>query len=96
MNGLNYHDIFATKGYEYLLVIVFLVSFIFFLRYLNSPRKESKARVTARSLQPDKLDLDMGLFYSPGHSWVKLEDDGRTSLGIDAFLESQNLKKLAD
>jgi len=39
MDGFTYHDIFATKGVEYLLVIVYFVAFVFFTRALGSTRK---------------------------------------------------------
>jgi len=38
MDGFTHMDIFATKGIEYLLVIVFLVVFVFFLRALQDPK----------------------------------------------------------
>ena len=39
MDGFTYHDIFATKGVEYLLVIVYFVAFVFFTRALVPTRK---------------------------------------------------------
>lgn len=36
MSGFTYVDIFDTKGIEYLLVIVFLVAFVFFMRALTA------------------------------------------------------------
>ena len=38
MEGFAYTDIFATKGIEYLLVILFLLVFVAFWRYLTGKR----------------------------------------------------------
>lgn len=35
-------DIFATKGIEYIIVIVFLILIIPFWKYLNAPSKKIK------------------------------------------------------
>jgi hypothetical protein len=40
MNQFNYIDIFATKGFEYLLVIGFFLLLVGFWSFLNSPKKE--------------------------------------------------------
>ena len=40
MSGFTYEDIFATKGMEYILVLVFLVVFVFFIRALVSSRRK--------------------------------------------------------
>jgi hypothetical protein len=40
MNEFNYIDIFATKGFEYLLVIGFFLVLVGFWTFLNAPKKE--------------------------------------------------------
>ena len=40
MNEFNYVDIFATKGFEYLLVIGFFLLLVGFWSYLHVPKKE--------------------------------------------------------
>lgn len=44
MDGFSYLDIFATKGVEYLLVIIFLGMFILFARALFGGSEERKGR----------------------------------------------------
>jgi hypothetical protein len=45
MDGFSYFDIFATKGIEYLVVIVFLGMFILFARALtDGSRKRDEQR----------------------------------------------------
>ncbi len=41
MDGYSFVDIFATKGIEYLVVIVFLVLFVFFARAAGSSNSRS-------------------------------------------------------
>jgi len=41
MEGYTFVDIFATKGIEYIVVIVFLVLFVFFIRNLASRSEDS-------------------------------------------------------
>ena len=40
METYTYVNIFATKGLEYLLLMVFLVLFVLLIGYLKSPRKD--------------------------------------------------------
>jgi hypothetical protein len=42
MSGFSYVDIFDTKGIEYLLVLVFLVIFVFFMRALTAESPGSR------------------------------------------------------
>jgi hypothetical protein len=42
MTGFHYEDIFATKGIEYILVVLFLVAFIFFIRAIMSDGVKAK------------------------------------------------------
>ena len=52
MADFNYIDIFATKGFEYLLVIGFFLVFTGFWSFLNRPRKEIReARAEREELQ---------------------------------------------
>ena len=51
MDEFSYVDIFATKGIEYLLVIVFLVVFILFARALFTDRGKTGSK---KSTQPGR------------------------------------------
>ena len=44
MEGFVYTDMFATKGVEYILVIVFLVIFVFYMRALYTDRSRDHRR----------------------------------------------------
>ena len=46
MDGFTYVDVFATKGIEYLLVIVYLIAFLFFIRALFADSGQRHAPVS--------------------------------------------------
>jgi hypothetical protein len=57
MNEFNYIDIFATKGFEYLLVIGFFLVLVGFWSFLNSPKKEIRRAEDERQELRRLLDL---------------------------------------
>ncbi len=42
MDSFTYVNIFETKGLEYLLLLIFLVLFIYLIRYLSPPENKRK------------------------------------------------------
>lgn len=90
MEGPEYVDIFATKGIEYLLVIGFLLTLVYFWRLLNRP-----ARLPVRPGVPGNLASSLigwfyladDLYYHQGHSWVRPENDDVVRVGIDDFAQ---------
>lgn len=44
MDGFSYTNMFATKGIEYILVLVFLVIFVFYMRALYADRSRDSGR----------------------------------------------------
>jgi hypothetical protein len=38
----SYHDIFATKGIEYMVVMAYFILFVFFTKALNKSKKRDK------------------------------------------------------
>ena len=90
MEGSQYVDIFATKGIEYIIVIVFLLSLVYFLRFLNRP-----ARVSSSSNVPDKSQhtlvdwfyLAENFYYHQGHSWTVPENNSVVRVGMDDFAQ---------
>jgi glycine cleavage system H protein len=90
MGNPEYIDIFATKGIEYLVVIVFLVTLIFFFRFLNKP-----ARTVARNAEPERNRQSLidwfyiaeNYFYHQGHSWIRPENGAIVRVGIDDFAQ---------
>jgi len=89
MDGSGYVDIFATKGIEYLMVIVFLMMLVVFWRALTRSPRVAVAQVQgARPAGPQAwFDLAEGLFYHQGHTWAAPEEDGVVRVGLDDFAQ---------
>jgi len=88
--GNEYIDIFATKGIEYLLVIAFLLTLVYFWRVLNEPktavtRSGASARDDASPIEWFVLADDR--YFHQGHSWVMPEDQELVTVGIDDFAQ---------
>lgn len=55
METSGYTDIFATKGMEYILILVFIVALMFFWRFLNRTEAPSqRADSVSREEKPFK------------------------------------------
>lgn len=42
MPEYTYHDIFATKGLEYIAVLLYFILFVVFAKSLDTPKKSGK------------------------------------------------------
>ncbi|MCU0370305.1 MAG: glycine cleavage system protein H [Bacteroidales bacterium] len=87
MDGFSYHDIFQTKGIEYIIIIAFLLLLIPFWAIIN------KRAVIARNIRKaigiltlDKLNIPRGIFFSNNHMWTHLEKSGAAKVGMDDLL----------
>jgi glycine cleavage system H protein len=87
MEGFTYHNIFDTKGIEYIAVIIFLLMLIPFWITLN---KKSPIVIRLRSaigtLTSGLLSIPEGLFLSKNHTWAFLEKSGVARVGMDDFV----------
>lgn len=86
MEGFSYVDIYATKGVEYLIVIAFLFTIIFFWRLIWIPGPETAEE---RAL-PDMVEwfhLPEGYYFHQGHGWVKGAGDDLVTVGLDDFAQ---------
>lgn len=87
MEGFTYFDIFATKGAEYIIIIVFLALLIPYGFALNRQSKSKKqSNKPLSSLLPDSLRIPQGLFFSRFHTWTHLEKSGIAKVGLDDLL----------
>lgn len=88
MENFSFHDIFATKGIEYLLIIGFLGILIPFWIVLNKEAKVTKQiRDSLGILSASLLRIPQGLFYGRNHTWAHLEKSGVANVGIDDLLQ---------
>lgn len=87
MNGFTYHNIFETKGTEYLVIILFFLVLIPFWIYLNK-RVQTRKRtgIYPRILSFDSIRIPRGLFFSGYHTWAHLGSQGLARTGIDELL----------
>ncbi len=83
------HDPFATKGAEYVVVLVFLAVLPLFWRYLNGAPLLAPSRVRAaqRQVLSGWFHLPEGAFYHPGHTWAAPAGARRFRVGLDDFAQ---------
>lgn len=85
MNGFTYHNIFATKGIEYLAIITFFIVLVPFWVLLNRKRKSSFANQTASDSDEIQKHPN-GVVFSRQHTWAFLHKSGYARIGINAML----------
>jgi len=87
MDGFTYHNIFETKGIEYLAIIAFFAMLIPFWLILNKQVKLTRQIHNALDILTAKvLRIPQGLFYSKNHTWTFLERSGIAKVGMDDLL----------
>jgi glycine cleavage system H protein len=101
MDEFSYHNIFETKGIEYLIIIGFLLMIIPFWIFINREVSVKSHIKTAIGILSDSiLRIPLGLLYSRNHTWAHLRKSGVAEVGIDDFLlhltGEVSLNKLAD
>lgn len=87
MNGFTYHNIFDTKGIEYLVIIAFLLLLIPFWLTLNKKVKvKEKFQKAMGGLSAAALKIPQGIFFNKNHTWAFLEKSGIAKVGVDDLL----------
>lgn len=87
MEGFSYHNIFETKGIEYLIIIAFLILLVPFTLLLNRKVNIRKQlRKITDILTAGILNIPQGVFHSQGHTWAHLAKSGIASVGLDDLL----------
>jgi len=86
MDGFSYHNIFATKGIEYIAIIAFLTLLIPFWMLLNRQSKAKSLKKTLGILSSKVLRIPQGLFFSKNHTWTHLDKSGEAKVGLDDLL----------
>lgn len=86
-------DIYATKGFEYLLILGFLAIFTAFYLFFTSRAFEGKVATTLSKAVDTVVGwfrVPDGIFYHQGHTWVRADGDSLTStarVGMDDFAQ---------
>ncbi len=80
-------DIFATKGTEYLLTIVYFGLLVALVRWIAPRAKPAPARARAPRDPNAWFAVANGRRYHPGHAWVAAGHDGAdiVTVGLDDF-----------
>ena len=87
MEGFTYHDIFQTKGIEYLIIIAFLLSLVPFWRIVNKQAKFGLViQRSLGALTPAILKISKGVYYNRNHTWAFLNKSGVAEIGVDDWL----------
>jgi glycine cleavage system H protein len=87
MDGFTYHNIFETKGIEYLAIIAFFALLVPFWLLLNKQVKiTGQIQNTLGILSARLLRIPQGLFYSSNHTWTFLEKSGIARIGLDDLI----------
>lgn len=87
MDGFHYYNLFETKGFEYILTIVFFLFLIPFWIMLNK-----KVKITQQighalgTLSLKFVTMPRGVYHSPNHSWMHLLRSGKARVGLSDLL----------
>lgn len=84
MDGFTYHNIFETKGIEYLAIVLFFALLIPFWIVLNRQVKVTKQlQKKLGTLTANALRIPQGIFFSKNHTWTHLDSKGVAKVGLD-------------
>lgn len=89
MNEFTYHNLFETKGIEYLITILFfalLVPFWILLSRKVAGKEKVKSQSIKKIVTNALMDVPGGVFLNKSHTWVFLERSGMAKIGLDNLL----------
>jgi glycine cleavage system H protein len=86
MDGFSYHNIFDTKGIEYLAIIAFFLMLIPFWIILNRQVVSRKIKHIIGILTANVLKIPQGIFFSKNHTWTHMERHGVALVGVNDLL----------
>jgi len=82
---------YATKGFEYLLILGFLAVFTLFYLYFTSDRFEKVTAVISSAIDQlvDWFRVPDNILFHQGHAWVRIEESepGTVKVGMDDFAQ---------
>ncbi|MFC0875716.1 glycine cleavage system protein H [Saccharicrinis sp. FJH2] len=87
MNEFTYHNIFETKGFEYIITIIFFALLIpFWLLIKRKPRLKEQVETAKGILKAAMMHVPGGIFVNRNHTWTFLERTGIAKVGMDIML----------
>lgn len=88
MEQFIYHNIFQTKGVEYIIIIAFLLLLVPFWKFVNRKKRIVKViRRTLGILSAEVLKAPSGLLFNRNHTWAHLGKSGIAQVGVDDWLQ---------
>jgi len=84
----DFMTLHTAKTVEYLIAVSYLLLFIPFWRFVNARSKPAAAfAVVARpAAAAEWFTVPDGLFYHPGHAWLRVEGPDTVAVGVDEFV----------
>lgn len=87
MEGFTYHNIFETKGIEYVIILSFFAILVPFWLFMSRKiKKPASAEKTKGFLTANSLKIPQGVFFSKFHTWAHLLTNGDAKVGIEDLL----------
>jgi glycine cleavage system H protein len=86
MNAFSYHNIFETKGIEYLVVIAFLLLLVPFWIMLNKRSSRRRSNTQPGRLTEKTLKIPQGILFNRNHTWTYLTMSGTAKVGLNDML----------
>jgi glycine cleavage system H protein len=83
----DFMTLHTAKMVEYLIAVSYLLLFIPFWRFVNARTEPGEILVpaTERAAARDWFAVPDGLFYHPGHAWLRVEGPDTVAVGLDDF-----------
>jgi len=78
-------DLFATKGIEYLFILVFLAILVFFWKAINPETKPHLALATNNAMNVNWFPVENNRLYHQGHMWVQPTGNDEAIVGLDVL-----------
>ncbi|MBG0783103.1 MAG: hypothetical protein H0S84_12610 [Bacteroidales bacterium] len=88
MDGYHYYNIFATKGSEYLLTIVFFLMLIPFWIILNKKAKPAMATKTVPNIFGNISAIPQQLYMALNQIWVQPFEGNQLRLGFNDLISN--------
>jgi glycine cleavage system H protein len=87
MDPFSYHNLFETKGIEYLVIILFLALLVPFSIILNKKVKIGRKIREISGLIPVSIrKVPGGIYHSSNHTWAHLTKSGIAEVGVDNLI----------
>ncbi|HAR41567.1 MAG TPA: hypothetical protein DCS07_02880 [Bdellovibrionales bacterium] len=85
MDTFSFIDIYATKGIEYVIAVVFLVVVVIFQKFFAGKSTAHKTSILTHIM--DWFRIPEEVHVHQGHAWARLESKNQVAVGMDDFAQ---------